>query len=147
MTQNEFNIDLLKKGELILRNSEFCKGNQVGIHGRMYGAYLMEELDSVCAVFVAEVCDTPWVVTKKMEIEFNSPVLPDQIYKTYVGIETIGTTSIKLNVEIRKYSVETEKETIAVTAKGVFVRINQEGEAIRISDHVRTKYGYDKLNK
>lgn len=146
MTQNEFNIDLLKKGELILRSSDFCKAYQVGIHGRMFGGFLMAELDSACAVFVAEVCDTPWVVTKKLDTEFISPVFPDQIFKCYIGIETIGTTSIKLNVEIRKYSVETEKETLAIVAKGVFVRINQEGEAIKISDHVRTKYGYNKLN-
>jgi acyl-CoA thioesterase YciA len=147
MKQVEFNIELLRNGELVCRNSQFCKGKQVGIHGRMFGADLMEELDAVCAVFAAEVCDTPWVVTKTMNIEFISPVLPNQIYKTYVGIKNIGTTSLQLNAEIRKHSVHTDRETIAIKCEAVFVRINEEGEAIKISDSVREKFGYEKLKK
>jgi acyl-CoA hydrolase len=144
-TQSEFNIELLKKGELVCRNSQFCKGKQVGVHGRMFGADMMEELDAVCAVFSAEICDTPWIVTKTMNIEFKAPILPNQIYKTYVGIEKIGRTSISLNTEIRKHSVQTERETVAVSCKAVFVRINEEGESIPISDHIRKKFGFDSV--
>lgn len=145
MTQSEFNIELLKAGEMICRNSQYCKGKQVGVHGRMFGADQMEELDAVCAVFAAEICDTPWVVTKTMNIEFVAPILPNQIYKTYVGIEKIGKTSITLNAEIRKHSVHTEKEVVALKCVAVFVRINEDGEAIPISDHIRTKFGYQSL--
>jgi deoxycytidylate deaminase len=49
----------------------------------MFGAELMEELDSVCAVFASEVCDTPWVVTKTMNVEFVHEVKPNQIYQTH----------------------------------------------------------------
>ena len=147
MTQAEFNIELIKDGELVCRNSQYCKGNQVGIHGRMFGAYLMEELDAVCAVFAAEICDTPWVVTKTMNIEFISPILPNQIYKTYVGIKNIGTTSLHIIAEIRKHSVHTDRETLAIKCDTIFVRINEEGESIKISDSVREKFGYEKLKK
>lgn len=139
-------IEKLKNGDFICRNSQFCKGKQVGIHNRMFGADLMEELDSVCAVFAAEVCDTPWVVTKTMNIEFISAILPNQIYKTYVGISKIGNSSIVLKAEIRKHSVHTEHETLALKAETVFVRINEEGEAIKISDNVRKKYGYETIS-
>ncbi len=140
MKQMEFNRQLLRNGELICRNSQFCKGKQIGIHGRMFGAELMEELDSVCAVFAAEVCDTPWIVTKTMNVEFISEVKPNQIYKTYIGIKKIGNTSITLNAEIRTHSVDTERETLAIKCETVFVRINEYGEAIRINDNVRTKF-------
>ena len=140
MTQREFNVELLKKGELICRNSQFCKGKQVGVHGRMFGAEMLEEIDSVCAVFAAEICDTPWVVTKTMNSEFVKEILPNQIYKTYVGIKKIGNTSITLNAEIRTHSVDTEKETLALRCETIFVRINEYGEAIKISDNVRSKY-------
>ena len=136
MTQSDFNISLLKKGELICRNSQFCKGKEVGIHGRMFGGDLVSEIDSVCAVFAAEVCDTPWVVTKTMNVEFVKEILPNQIYKTYVGIKKIGNTSITLNAEIRTHSVDTEKEVLALKCETVFVRINEYGEAIRINDNV-----------
>ena len=140
MTQSEFNVELLKKGELICRNSQFCKGKQVGVHGRMFGAEMLEEVDSVCAVFAAEICDTPWIVTKTMNSEFIKEILPNQIYKTYVGIKKIGNTSITLNVEIRTHSVDTEKEVLALRCETTFVRINEYGEAIKISDNVRSKY-------
>ncbi len=143
--ENKSNLDILKEGGMICRNSQFCKGKQVGIHGRMFGADLMEELDSVCAVFAAEICDTPWVVTKTMNIEFISAVLPNQIYKTYVGIKKIGNTSLTLITEIRKHSVHTEHETVALKAEAVFVRINEEGESIKISDSVRKKFGYEPI--
>jgi hypothetical protein len=81
-----------------------------------------------------------------MNIEFKAPILPNQIYKTYDGIEKIGRTSISLNAEIRKHSVQTEKETVAISCKAVFVRINEEGEAIPISDHIRRKFGFDTMN-
>lgn len=141
--QVDNNRELLKAGKLICRSSKFCKGSDIGVHGRMYGAYMMEELDMVCSVFAAEICDTPWVVTKNMSIEFVTPISPNQIYKTYVGISKIGNTSIVLNAEIRKHSVHTEKETVSVTCTAVFVRINEDGEPIKISDNVRHKFGWD----
>lgn len=128
------------EGEMIKRNSQFCKGKQVGVHGRMFGADLMEELDSVCAVFAAEVVDTPWIVTKVMNIEFVAPIMPNQIYCTYVSVVHIGNKSIKLYAEIRKYSVQTQKETVCVKANTVFVRINEDGDAVRISDNARNKF-------
>jgi acyl-CoA hydrolase len=106
----------------------------------MYGAFLLEEVDAVCAVFAAEVCDTPWIVTKSMNVEFVAEVKPNQIYKTYVGIKKIGNTSITLNVEIRTHSVDTEKEKVSLKCEVVFVRINEYGEAIRINDNVRSNY-------
>ncbi len=139
-TQRDFNRDLLRKGELICRNSQFCKGKEVGVHNRMFGGDLLQELDSVCAVFAAEVCDTPWIVTKTMNVEFVSEIRPNQIYKTYVGIKKIGNTSITLNAEIRTHSVDTEKEVLALKCETVFVRINEYGEAIRINDNVRSNY-------
>ena len=137
MNKNE--MEILKKGKMICRNTQFCKGKDVGVHGRMFGANLMEELDSVCAVFAAEVIQTPWVVTKTMNIEFVSPILPNQIYKTYIGIENIGKTSIKLYTEIKKHSVHTGKEKVAVKCEAIFVRISEEGEAIKISEHIKEK--------
>lgn len=139
-TQKEFNISLLRQGQLICRNSQFCKGKQIGIHKRMFGAEMLEEIDSVCAVFAAEVCDTPWVVTKSINCEFLTEIKENQIYKTYVGIKKIGSTSIVINAEIRTHSVDTEKEVLALKCETVFVRINEYGEAIKISDNVRTKY-------
>ncbi len=49
------NLEALKNGELICRNSQFCKVMDVGIHNRLFGGVMMAELDSACAVFAAEI--------------------------------------------------------------------------------------------
>lgn len=128
------------EGELVKRNSQFCKGKQIGVHGRMFGAELMEELDAACAVFAAEAVNTPWVVTKIMNVEFVQPIMPNQIYCTYIQVVHIGNKSIKLHAEIRTYSVQTQIETLCVKADSVFVRINEYGEAVPISDNARNKF-------
>ena len=79
---------------------------------------------------------------KDMNIEFVSPILQNHIFKTYIGIKNIGRTSLTLLAEIRKHSVHTEKETVSLKSEAVFVRINEEGEAIPISDTIRAKFGY-----
>jgi acyl-CoA thioesterase YciA len=139
------NTEKLKNKELICRNTQFCRASMIGIHNKMFGAVLCEEIDNVCAVFAAEICDTPWIVTKTMNIEFISPISLNQIFKTYVGIKHIGRTSITLVAEIRKHSVHTENETLALKVETIFVRINEDGEAIKISDNVRKKFGYDEI--
>lgn len=106
----------------------------------MFGGIIMQELDSACAVFAAEIIDTPWIVTKTMDVEFLAPILSNQIYKIYIKLENIGTTSLTLTAEIRKHSVHTGNETVAVKARSVFVRINEEGEKIKISGHIKNRF-------
>jgi len=134
------NIELLRKGEMICRSSSFCYLSDIGVHGRFFGGAQMAELDTTCSVFAAEILDTPWIVTKTMNVEFIKGISANQIYKVYVGIKKIGNTSITLNAEIRIHSVDTEKEALALRCETTFVRINEYGETIRISDTVRNKY-------
>jgi len=146
MTQSEFNIELIKSGEFICRNSQFCLATHVGKHNRMFGAEQMKELDIVAAVFAAEICDTPYMVTKTMNVEFIAPIIQNQIFKSYVKLLKIGRTSIELEVEIRTHSVDTDAEIVAVKCNTVFVRINEWGEKLLISDNVRLKFGYELIN-
>jgi acyl-CoA thioesterase YciA len=139
---NSTEIEQIKNNEFICRNSQFCKGKEIGVHGRMFGGNLMQELDVVCAVFAAEIIDNPWIVTKTMNIEFVAPILSNQIYKVYVKLEHIGNTSLKILAEIRKHSVHTGKDSLAVKAESIFVRINEEGESIKISDHIKKRFGF-----
>lgn len=145
--ENNYEISILQHKGMICRSSRVCMTKDIGVNNNIFGAELMSEIDSCCAVFVAEVCDTPLIVTKSMAVEFISPIKVNQIFKTYIGIEKIGTTSISLFVEIRKHNVHTEKETVVIKATTTFVRIDEEGNPIPINDNVRKKYGYELLNK
>jgi acyl-CoA thioesterase YciA len=144
MTQEE--IELIKENKFICRNTQFCKGNEVGVHGKMFGGVLLSELDVTCAVFASEICDTPYLVTRNLKVEFISPILPNNIYKTYIKLDNIGNTSLKIIAEIHKHSVHTKRSKIAVKCECTFVRINDEGESIKISDHIRKRYGYEQID-
>ena len=146
MTQSEFNVELIKNNEFVCRNSQFCLATHVGKHTRMFGGEQMCELDRVAAVFAAEICDTPYMVTKTMNVEFVAPITQNQIFKSYVKLKKIGRTSIELELEIRTHSVDTEVEVIAVKCNTIFVRINEWGEKLLISDNVRLKFGYNLIN-
>lgn len=139
-------IQLIKDDKFICRNTQFCKGNEIGVHGKMFGGLLLAELDSACGVFASEICDTPYLVTRSLITEFISPILANNIYKTYIKLSNIGKTSLTLIAEIYKHSVHTGKSKLAVKCESTFVRINDEGEPIKISDHIRKRYGYEQID-
>jgi acyl-CoA thioesterase YciA len=52
----------------------------------------------------------------------------------------MGTTSIALNIEARRYNVYTTEEDIVCSTQVVFVRIDENGEKIPIAGEVRKKF-------
>jgi acyl-CoA thioesterase YciA len=54
-------------------------------------------------------------------------------------VESIGNTSITLDIEARRFSVYTHEETIVCSTMIVFVRIDDDGRAIPISKSKKAK--------
>jgi acyl-CoA hydrolase len=133
--------------EMICRNTQFCKRMDIGINNKMFGALLMMELDSTTATFVAEILENGNVVTKNMCVEFVSPIIENDIYKTYIGLKKIGNTSITLEVEIRKHTVDNITENIAVKCEAVFVQVDANTKPKIISNDIRTKHGFENITK
>ena len=80
------------------------------------------------------ICHTPNMVTLKIhEVLFRSPIKVNNQIKIYGSVESIGNTSITLDIEARRFSVYTHEETIVCSTKIVFVRIDDDGRAIPIS--------------
>lgn len=141
VNNNSTHIQRLCEGKMIYRSSKLCMTKDLGLHGNMFGGKMMALLDEVTSIFACEICDTPRMITKKIEeVIFEAPVKVGQIIKIYCGIAKFGRTSITLNVEARGYNVYTEQEKVVCSTRMIFVRIDNEGSAIPIDERIKVKF-------
>ena len=63
--------------------------------------------------------------------------------KHYGKVENIGETSIKLYMEARSHNVYNGKQNVILATNIIFVRVDEMGDSIPISDRVREKFSKD----
>ncbi len=118
------------------------KKSDLGFHGNLFGGKLLAWMDAAGAGFAAEMCDTPRMVTKAIDqCIFNKPAREGQLLKIYGAVEVVGNTSLTVRLEARSHNVYNGKQNLILSTNMVFVRIDEQGDAIPISDRVREKYG------
>ncbi len=116
------------------------KKSDLGFHGNLFGGKLLAWLDAAAASYAAEFCDTPRMVTKAIDkCIFNKPAREGQLLKIYGRVENIGTTSIVLYIEARSHNVYNGKQNVILATNITFVRIDEMGDPIPISDRVKRK--------
>lgn len=113
----------------------------IGVHGNLFGGNMMSFLDEAAAAYACQICDTPRMVTKKIEeVVFENPVKVGNIIKIYGEVDKIGNTSIILKLEARKHNVYTGQQKLVCSTRMVFVRIDDEGTPVPISERVKVRY-------
>ena len=116
------------------------KKSDLGFHGNLFGGKLLAWLDAAAASYAAEFCDTPRIVTKAIDkCVFNKPAREGQLLKIYGKVENIGSTSIILYIEARSHNVYNGKQNVILATNITFVRVDEMGDPIPISDRVRRK--------
>ncbi len=124
-----------------LISTHVCKTSDVGVHGNLFGGLMMAWLDEAGAVFAAQVCCTPRMVTKSVSrVIFEKPVRPGQIIKIYGDVVIIGNSSITIKLEARRHSVVNGSQKKVCCLEMVFVRIDGDGEPVPI---LNVKKGYE----
>jgi len=119
------------------------KKSDLGFHGNLFVVKLLVWLGAAAAGFASEYCDTPRMVTKSIDkCLFNKPAREGQLLKIYGDVESVGITSINLKLEARSHNVYNGKQNVILATNIIFVRIDEMGDSIPISDRVR-----DKLDK
>ena len=89
----------------------------------------------------AEVADTPRMVTIKIdECLFKKPAKEGQLLKIYGKVASIGNTSVTLYLEARAHNVYSGSQSVILSTNIKFVRIDENGDPIPISDRVKNKY-------
>ena len=122
----------------------------LGYHGNLFGGQMLAWLDEAGVAYASEACCTPTIVTIHMsEVHFRKPVRPSQVIKIYGEVERMGTSSITLNLEARRHSVYNGTQKVVCSTKMTFVRIDGDGEAVPISEHIRERFNkkQDTYNK
>lgn len=118
-----------------------CKTSDIGVHSNVFGGRLISIIDESSAAYAAQVCDTPRMVTIKInELLFEKPIKVNNIIKVYTKVLEFGNTSVTLYVEVRKHNVYTGNQEIAMKTEIKFVRIDDEGKPIPIPNYVKERY-------
>lgn len=121
------------------------KKSDLGFHANLFGGKLLAWLDASAAAYAMEACDTPRMVTVKIdECVFKKSAKEGQMIKIYGSVDTIGTTSITLYMEARSHNVYSGKQNVILSTKIKFVRIDENNDPIPISDRVRGKFNVEK---
>lgn len=117
------------------------KKSDLGFHANLFGGKLLAWLDAAGAAFAMQTCDTPRMVTIKIdECLFKKPAKEGQMIKIYGDVKAIGNTSITLYLEARAHNVYSGRQSIILSTNITFVRIDENGDSIPISDRVRSKF-------
>lgn len=127
--------------------TKICMTSDLGVHGNLFGGTMMSYLDESAAAYACQLCDTPRMVTVKIEeVVFKLPVKVGNILKIYGEVDKIGKTSITLKLEARRHNVYTGQQKMVCSTRMVFVRIDDEGNPVPISDRVKNRY-YERKEK
>lgn len=130
-----------------LLTTKICMASELGVHGNLFGGTMMSALDEAAAAYACQLCDTPRMVTVKIEeVVFKLPVKVGNILKIYGEVDKIGKTSITLKLEARRHNVYTGQQKMVCSTQMVFVRIDDEGNPVPISDRVKKRY-YERKEK
>lgn len=117
------------------------KKSDLGFHANLFGGKLLAWLDAAGAAFASQVCDTPRVVTIKIdECLFKRPAREGQLIKIYGNVDEIGNTSVTLYMEARAHNVYSGNQSVILSTSIKFVRVDENGDSIPISDRVRSKF-------
>jgi len=118
-----------------------CKASDIGIHSNMFGGTILGIVDQSAAAYASQICDTPRVVTVKIdELLFKNPVKEGNIIKVYGSVKEFGNTSVTLYMEVRKHNVYTGSQEVVVQTQIKFVRIDEDGNPIPMSERVKKRY-------
>ena len=117
------------------------KKSDLGFHANLFGGKLLSWLDASAAAYSMQVCDTPRMVTVKIdECVFKKPAKEGQMIKIYGDVAEIGTTSITLYMEARSHNVYSGNQSIILSTNIKFVRIDENNDPIPISERVKNKF-------
>ena len=130
--------------EMILISTHPIKKADLGFHANLFGGKLLAWIDAAGAAMAMEVCDTPRMVTVKIdECLFKRPAREGQLLKIYGKVASVGNTSLTLQLEARAHNVYSGQQSVILSTNIKFVRIDENNEPVPISDRVRKKYSND----
>jgi acyl-CoA thioesterase YciA len=117
------------------------KKSDLGFHGNLFGGVLLAWIDSAVAAYAMEKCRSQNMITiASDECVFKRPAKEKNLVKIYAEMVRVGNTSATFKVEARAYNVFRGDEVVLLETNMTFVRVDDEGVPIQISQTVKDKY-------
>lgn len=114
------------------------KKSDLGFHGNLFGGKLLSWVDSAVAAYAMEKCRSQNMITIALdECVFKKPAKEKQLVKIYAEMTRVGNTSATFKIEARAYNVFRGDEVVILATKITFVRVDEEGVPIPISEQVK----------
>lgn len=124
-----------------LVTTKIVLASDMGVSNNLFGGVMLSWLDLSGAAYIMQICDSPRFVTKKFEeVIFEKPVKIGNLIKIYAEVEKFGNSSITIKLEARKHNAESGSQQVVCKTIVVYVKINDDGEPIPISDRVKLRY-------
>ncbi len=118
--------------------TKICRTSEIGLNGNLFGGTMLSWLDEAGAAFAGFLCRTPNLVTLKMEeVLFRRPVKISHHVRIYARVVRMGTSSLTIEVEARRFDFEKELEELVCSTRMVYVKIDAEGHPLPIEDRLR----------
>jgi len=131
----------MEEDTMELLNTHPIKKSDLGFHGNLFGGKLLAWLDASAAAYAMQVCDSPRMVTIKIdECLFKKAAKEGQLIKIYGEVKSFGNTSLILYMEARSHNVYSGKQNVILSTNIKFVRIDEMGDPVPISERVKKKY-------
>ena len=113
--------------------TKICRASEIGYNGNLFGGTMLSWLDEAGAAFAGYLCRTPNMVTLKMdEVLFKSPVKISHHVRIYARTHRIGTSSLTIEIEARRFDFDLDAEEIVCSTRIMYVKIDQEGKSTPI---------------
>jgi acyl-CoA thioesterase YciA len=117
------------------------KKSDLGFHGNLFGGKLLSWIDAAIAAYAMETCHTNNMITVSIDkCVFKRPAKEGNLVKIYAKVFKIGDTSATFEVEARTYNVFRGDEQIVLNTNMTFVRVDNEGVPISISETVKKRF-------
>lgn len=124
-----------------LISTKICKASDIGIYNNLFGGAMLSWIDEAGGTMASSICCNPNMITLKIdEVVFKKPVKVNEHIRIYGKIDRLGTTSISLYLEARRFNFDKKEENTVCSTRMLFVRIDEEGNAIPINKEIREKY-------
>ena len=123
-----------------LLNTHPIKKSDLGFHGNLFGGKLLAWIDAAAAGYSMQLCDTPRMVTISIDkCFFEKPAKEGQLVKIYGVPNKVGSSSITIYMECRAHNVYTGEQRVVLRTHIKFVRIDEDGNPIPISDRAKNR--------
>lgn len=117
------------------------KKSDLGFHGNLFGGKLLSWIDAAVAAYAMEKCRSQNMITIAMDkCVFLKPAKEKQLVKIYAEMVKLGNTSATFNIEARGYNVFRGDEVVLLATNMTFVRVDEEGVPIPISEQVKRTF-------